>query len=156
MKPSPGLKDAAMVVLAAATLAAAAGTPPATPTTVTSPTFDQAFGAALVNNEWGPAHAGGAAALQMVVPVAAFNAAAPADQSYAFTVLGSNDGQTWKPASRVATVAGDAVPAAGGFVLLAFSNWARYVRLQVVLSGTAPSVALGDCYIDPLVNHYGM
>ena len=114
------VKDSAMVVLASQTIAGDG--------TTNSQPFDLTFAAVLVEGSFAPNSNG--VALEIIVPVLSYSTAAPGDQTYSFQVQTSSDGVTWLGASRPGTVAGDGVPATGGFIRLTFSTRVKYVRAR--------------------------
>jgi hypothetical protein len=135
-------KDTLLMMLAAATLAA----------NTTSPTFDMMFGATANQNvPFNPA--AGGAAIQFAIPITSYNFGS-ANETYSFVINQSADGVTWVPASRVATVAGDGVPPTGGRIMLGFFLSQRYLQFVTTVGGTAPSIVLRDCYLEPFINKF--
>lgn len=82
--------------------------------------------------------------VQGIVNITAIKTSAT-NETYTFTLQDSPDNATWTNRSP-ATVA----TAVGGLVVSGFIEQ-RYVRLSVVLAGTAPTITVLDCYLNPLV-----
>jgi hypothetical protein len=136
------LKDAQLIVQAAATLAA----------NTTSAAFDLTFGALLVSGSYAPG--AGGAAFELVIPITSYNFGT-GDETYSFQVQSSPDGATWTNQSRAATVAGDSIPSTGGIIQILFASTVKFVRLVLTVAGTAPSIVLQDCYLSPSTNRFG-
>lgn len=94
----------------------------------------------------GFAPGGGGQPMQAIVPVTALTTGGAAPESYKFKLQDSADNVTYRDASPEITLAAQADKTT--HVLGAFVR-ARYVRLARTVAGTAPSITLGKCYLNP-------
>jgi hypothetical protein len=104
---------------------------------------------------WNPAEGG--APMQCRIPVSTIKTSA-GNETYQFKLQDSPDNATWTDisANRAAsdysaltTNGQEGSIYVGGFVRQA------YVRLVATLGGTAPSITVGDCYLQPVTPHVG-
>lgn len=144
-----GPQDSQLVLLAAATISA----------TANEASLDLANGSTVTPNF---APGDGGIPMQIFMPITSVKLTA-GNETYAFKVQDSPDNATWtdrsptwgNPTFAAPTDSFPAVDGAGGLIVSGAFIRARYVRIVATLGGTAPSIVLGNVYLQPSTNSVG-